>query len=107
MLVAGPPDATQCLSFQLLQIGQDRASRFAQRRGQLLLVDEDSPGRALASDVIFEFLLCEEYVRIVAGSEDREKEKEVIQTEMGKLLSAMWGRSNEIVTSERVRRLRG
>jgi tetratricopeptide (TPR) repeat protein len=64
------------------------------------LVDYHDHSVRVASDVIYEFLLCEEYVGLVADPDGCSNDKDTIQKEVTKLISALWGRSDEIVTSQ-------
>jgi len=64
------------------------------------LVDYHDHCVRVASDVIYEFLLCDEYVGLVADPSGCSKDKDTIQKEVTKLISALWGRSDDIVTPQ-------
>ena len=49
MLVGATPDPADLPLLELLEIGSNRAARFAQRPGQILLAEEKAPGTSLGA----------------------------------------------------------
>ncbi len=49
MLVGATPDPADLPLLELLEIGSNRAARFAQRPGHVLLAEEEAPGTSVSA----------------------------------------------------------